>query len=476
MATPTPRPPAGRRIAIVGGGITGLAAAHRLRELAPAAELTLFEASDRLGGVLGTHRADGYLFEQSADNFIVNVPWGLDLCRRLGIENELLPTNPHNRRALVLRAGKLLPVPEGFVLMSPRKLWPMLTTPILSVKGKLRLLAECLVPPRKNGPSDESLAAFARRRFGRETFDRLIQPLVGGIYTADPAKLSLAATMPQFLEMERRYGSLVRAALHERQTKANDAGARYGLFTAPRNGMQQLVDALAARLPAGTVRLNAPVERIEHPSGAGWRVDAGGGVQPFDALIVAAPAPVAATLLAPVDATLAAMLKQIEYAGSAVAVAGYRREQIAHPLDGFGCVVPETERRGILAISFSSNKFPGRAADDRVLLRVFFGGALHAEQNDLPDDALRSIMAKELAELLGARGEPELFRVCRWGAHMPQYHVGHLERVQAIEARAAALPNFALAGNAYRGVGVPQCIRSAEAAAERLCQGPVPSP
>ena len=463
-----------RRVAVIGGGITGLAAAHRLRELDPAVEVDLFEASDSLGGVLQTHREQGYLLELSADNFITNVPWALDLCRRIGYDHQLVETRSENRRALVVHRGRLVPVPEGFLLMAPNKLWPIVTTPILSWRGKLRLLAELIVP-RCREAGDESLASFVRRRLGRETFERLVQPLVGGIYTADSEQLSLAATLPRFQEMERRHGSLIRATWKDRlANKSGGSGARYTLFMAPREGMSDLIDALVAKIPSHSLHLNSPIARLERTPEGRWLVHL---VTPnpelstansYSAIILAAPAPAASRILADAAPSLAADLARIPYAGTAIALVGYRRDQITHPLDGFGFVVPEVEQRTILAASFSSQKFDGRAPAGHVLLRVFLGGAARPALVHLEEDKLRQIVIRELGELLGASGEPELFQIARWGGAMPQYHLGHLDLVAKIEAQAAAFPGLALAGNAYHGVGVPNCIHSGELAAERV--------
>lgn len=478
---------AARRIAVIGGGISGLAAAHRLLELAPEIRLTLFESSDRLGGVLRTERSDGYLLEHSADNFITNVPWAVELCRRVGLADRLLPTREAQRRALVVHRRRLVPIPAGFHLLSPSQLGPLLRSPLLSWRGKARFLAEWFIPARRTG-GDESLASFTRRRLGREAFERLVQPLVSGIYTADAEKLSMAASLPRFLEMERHEGGLLRGGLKEAarrtagetantSTANNSSGARYGLFVAPREGMSSLVEAIAERLPSDAVRLNTPVNRLElddtEPGAADgaiqpWLVSTPSGVERFDAIVIALPAPAAAALLQASAAELAELLRRIAYAGSAIVLAGYRREQIAHSLDAFGFVVPAVERRGMLATSFSSVKFADRAPGGRVLLRVFFGGADRPEQLDLDDSALAAMACEELGELLGARGDPELLRVARWPATMPQYHVGHVELVAEIERLAARYPNLALAGNAYHGVGIPNCIHSGEQAAERL--------
>ncbi len=465
---------------VVGCGITGLAAAHRALELDSAVELTLLEGSGRLGGVLETARRDGFLLERSADNFITNVPWAVDLCQRIGLADQLLPTSSQQRNAMVVHSGRLEKVPPGFMLMAPSQIWPLLTTPILSPWGKLRLLGEYFVPRRKSG-GDESLGEFARRRLGRETFERIVQPLVGGIYTANPEKLSLQATLPRFIEMERRYGSLIRGALRE-PAKAgdessdvpdnSDSGARYGLFVTPREGLTSMVEALAARLPTGSIRLNTKVDKITRDPAGTWRIESSspGSAASLecDALIVAVGAPCAASIVRQFDGEQAGKLSQIPYAGTAIVSLGFHRDQIRHPLDGFGFVVPAIENRRILAGSFSSVKFPGRAPQGAVLVRVFIGGACQSQLIDLPDDELRRIACEELESLLSTTGPPLFADITRWPSSMPQYHLGHCELVAEIERSASRWPGFALAGNAYHGVGIPNCIHSGEEAAERV--------
>lgn len=463
---------AARRIVVIGGGISGLAAAHRALELNPNIQLTLVEASDRLGGVIRTTREQGYLLEHAADSFITNMPWAIQLCKRLGLEGELIETDRRSRKAMVVHRGNLHPVPEGFMLMAPSRMWPLLTSPLLSMRGKLRVLGETFVKARRD-PDDESLASFARRRLGNEAFERLVQPLVGGIYTADAERLSMAAAMPRFVAMEKQHGSLIKALLRQRKTKsgageADSAGPRYSLFMTLRDGLGRLIDVLAGKLSPEQVRLNTLVSAIGR-HGDAWQVRIAGREAPLecDAVIVATSAPVAARLLNPIDHLLAEELSSIEYAGTVIALAGYRREQIANPLDGFGCVVPEVEGRQVLSISYSSQKFAGRAPPGRVLLRVFLGGAKRPELLAAEESAIGGIVTQELGELLGARGQPELLRIVRWPATMPQYHVGHVERVARIEERVSQLPGLQLAGNAYHGVGLPQCVRGGEQAAER---------
>jgi len=477
--------PTRRRVVVIGGGISGLAAAARLAAIDPALELTLLEAGDRLGGILETERRDGYLVERSADNFISQPTWAMDFCRQIGFADQLIPTSDEHRGALVVNRGRLVRVPEGFMLLAPARLWPLVTTPLLSPLGKLRLLCEPWVR-RRTGDDDESLAAFARRRLGRETFERIVQPLAAGIYTADPEKLSLRATLPRFIEMERRFGSLIRGARKQQAAAAAESaagdgrssGARYSLFVTPREGMSSMVAAVAGSLPPGTVRLACPAEAIAPDPSGGWQVRIAGSAQSLacEGLIVATPAAPAARLVETFDPALGGELAGIESASTAVVVLAYRRAQIGRALDGFGFVVPAIERRRILSGSFSSVKFPGRAPQDAVLIRVFLGGACQGELVDLDDKRLVQIAGEELTELIGAQGAPLWSEVVRWRRAMPQYHLGHGDRVARIEQAVERWPGLALAGNAYHGVGIPHCIHSGELAAERVAAALAISP
>jgi oxygen-dependent protoporphyrinogen oxidase len=474
---------------VIGGGITGLAAAHRLLQLLPHAELYLYEASDRLGGPLQTIRTHNSLLEQGADSFLIAKPWALELCRELGLADQLIPTNEHHRRALVVLNGKLLPVPEGFVLMQPHDRSAIWRSPVLSVRGKLRLLAEPFIrrPAAALDPGyDESVESFAIRRVGREAYERLVQPLIAGIFVADATKLSLAATYPEFLEAERNYGSLWRAVLAKRREpppkghesgqevgrKQKTAAARYGQFVTLRRGIRSLVEALADALPDGSIHLNSAVNNVARAENGQWRLDFADSQTAIqaDGIIIATPAPLAAKLMGNVDRQLADDLAAIEYASSVVVTLVYKRGQIAHPLDGFGAVVPAIENRPIVAASFSTVKFPSHAPADHAVIRVFMGGALNPQLVDREDTELISIAEQQLAELIGAQERPTEVHLARWRHSMPQYHVGHLNRVEAIEKRAATLPRLQLAGNAYHGVGIPQCIHSGRTAAEKLAK------
>ncbi len=459
------------RVAVIGGGITGLSAAHHMLELVPQVELSLFESSSQLGGVLGTSRRDGFLVESGADNFITNVPWGLDLCRRIGFEDQLIQTNSGYRHAFVVRKGKLAPIPDGFVVMAPSKAWPMLATPILSPLGKLRLAWEYCVPKRQ-ASEEESLAAFVRRRFGRETYERLVQPLVGGIYTGDPDKLSLNSTMPRFAQMEAKHGSLIRAMRSQPRPKEKGSGARYSMFVAPRDGMSSLIDAIAAKLPAGSIHLSCPVEGIERTE-RGWSVSTANNIDApseFDAIIVAAPAAPAAAIVNSFDRQLADELKAIHHATCSIVSLGFKRRQVAHPLNGFGAIVPTIEKRSILSASFSSIKYAGRAADDEVLIRVFVGGDFQRQLALLPDEELLRTAVDDLRGLLGITGDPILSQISRRPDAMPQYFIGHADRVARIRQRAASHAGLQIAGSALEGVGIPHCIRSGEQAAKALAE------
>ncbi|MCA9077834.1 MAG: protoporphyrinogen oxidase [Planctomycetaceae bacterium] len=470
-------------IAVIGGGLTGLAAVHRLSELSAEQDqlinVTLFEASDRLGGVFGTRHINGHVVETGADSFITNKPWAVDLCDRLGLGDQLIGTNPAYQRSLILHEGKPVVTPEGFELLLPRKLRALLASPLLSHEGKIRVAAEPFVPP-KTDQSDESLASFVRRRFGQEMLDRIVQPMVGGIYTADPEHLSMQATLPRFARRERDYGSLLRSVWAERgsdESKADEeldnpsgiSGARYGLFASLKEGMSQLLDALTVSAQrSAKVAMNVAVAFIQLMPDGGYDIELSNGEkQSFDAVILALPAHHSGRLVKPWDSTLAERLLQIPYASSAIVVSAHRMEDVEHPVDAFGLVIPHVEGRRILAVSFLSRKFEGRSPEGTIQLRTFVGGAMQPELLDQPDDAIYAMVREELQDILGVRGKPIFEIMARYERAMPQYHVGHLDLVEDIDRLTSLHDCFAIAGNAYRGVGLPDSIHSGEEAAER---------
>jgi oxygen-dependent protoporphyrinogen oxidase len=490
----TPRP---QHVVVIGGGMAGLAAAEAvLKQLPPATpagalgdrRVTLIEHSGRVGGVLETVRHDGWLVERSADSFLAARPEAVALVDRVGLTGQLIGVDPRVRRALILHKGRTQPVPAGFRLIAPGRLQSILTTPLLSPRGRLRLLCERFVPVRDRGMADESLEHFAVRRLGREAFEHLVQPLAAGIWTADPARLSMAAACPDFFAMEVRDGSLwagERRRGREAAEATPAAGARYGQFLTLESGMETLPRRLADQLAARGVQfVTAAVTEVSQRPDQFWEIvlrDVADGAAPFganhrpatieaDAVIVAVPSTGAASMLRSCDPALASALADIEYAGSAVVSLGFAREDVAHPLDAAGVVVPRREGRRILAVSFSSQKFPGRAPAGSVLMRTFVGGALDPETAALDDDHLVPLVLAELRDVLGVRGSPRIVQVDRWQGAMPQYTVGHIDRVTRIQRLVTAHRGLALAGAAYEGVGIPQVIASGQAAAASLPQ------
>ena len=459
-----------KRIVVIGGGISGLAAAHRLLELDNGKQITLLEASNRLGGTIETKHNDGFLLERGPDSFISEKPQALALAKRLGLESRLIQTNEKYRRSFIVRNGRLRPVPEGFQLLAPSRIWPFIATDVFTMTGKLRMAADLFLPRKDaNGATDESLASFVRRRLGTEALERMAQPMVGGIYTADPETLSLRATLPRFLEMEREHRSLILAMLRQgRAAKRGTSGARYSLFLSFDRGMQVLVDALS-QIKAD-IRLNTRVKALKR-DGPTWTIttDTGERIK-ADTVCLAVPAYVAASLLNETTETLASKLRQIKYASTATINLAYKRAAVAHPLNGFGFVVPFVEKRSLIACTFSSVKFAGRAPDDHVLLRAFAGGALQPEIFALDEAEMAQRVEADLRELLGISEAPLFVEVAKWERSMPQYEVDHLDRVKEIENVLQELPGLTLAGNAYHGAGIPDCIRSGEAAAESFTQ------
>lgn len=473
-----PQPTKRRRIVVIGGGISGLAAVYELTrgnaQEHRVPEVLLLESASRLGGVIRTTRRDSFLLEGGPDTFISEKVEAVELAKRLNLESQLIETNEVNRRSFIVRDGRLRPVPEGFQLLAPTRFWPFVTTDIFSWSGKVRMALDLFLP-RRTMNGDESLAEFVRRRFGREALERMAQPMVGGIYTADPEQLSLRATMPRFLEMERAHRSVIRAMWRARR-RAGDkhargtSGARYSLFLSFRDGMQTLTDKLAAQLPASCVRLNTKVESVKYDEAAQvWQLHISTGETiEADAVCLALPAYLSAKLLRETDAALADELDAIAYASTATINLAYRRADIPHSLDGFGFVVPFIERRTLLACSFSSVKFAGRAPAGHALLRAFVGGALQPEAFAFDDAEMITRVREDLRSLLGISAPPLFAHVERWPRSMAQYHLGHLERIARIRERLQKFPTLQLAGNAYSGAGIPDCIRSGQAAAQEI--------
>jgi oxygen-dependent protoporphyrinogen oxidase len=474
------------RIAIIGGGITGLACAHRVFELTKhlpnPPEIILFEAASVAGGVISSLNLNNAIMELGPDSFITEKPWALDLCQRLGLTNQIIPTQEAKRRTFIASGNKLHPLPDGFVMLAPTKLLPFATSPIISLRGKLRMALDILIPKRKIAEgqnADESLADFVTRRLGKEALDRIAQPMISGIYTADPTKLSVTAAMPRLPKMEEEHGSIIKALLKRNQNSSGTAGARYSLFVSLDQGLSLLIKTIIKNLPEGFLRLNTKVAEIvrtpcktiegQNPKKSVWQIKLqDGSTCDATALIVSTPAHQSAKLLESVDPNLSTKLNAIPYASSAVVNLLYEKKATAGIIDGFGFVVPACEKRAILACTISSNKFANRAPEGYVALRIFLGGAMQPESYALSDDQMLKAVKTDLRDLLGITAEPVSHKISRYPLSMPQYHLGHLALVKEIGEASKDLPNFALAGNAFHGVGIPDCIHSGEIAAEQI--------
>ncbi|MGA7831595.1 MAG: protoporphyrinogen oxidase [Terracidiphilus sp.] len=474
-----------KRTAIIGGGIAGLAAAYELqqaRQSGAAVAYTLFESLGRLGGSLSSEIVDGAVLERGPDSFLTEKPATAELCRELGLADALTPSNDAARKTYIVVHNRLVPLPDGLMFLVPTKLIPTALTRLFSLPTKLRMGLELLLPPRPVGLPDESVAALVERHFGRETVERLADPLLSGIFGGDAAALSARTVLPRLVEMENAYGSLTRGMLaaHRRMRSAPRPAQRNGMataaprgvFTALRGGMQQLVDALSARLDPAAVRLSTPVSGIEKISD-GWKIEAGGKEEVYDAVIVASPAWTAGALLRSVDEALGEELSAIPYSSSITINLVYDEYQLGRLPDGFGFLVPAVEGRAILACTFVHRKFLGRTPQGKAVLRAFLGGMRNEALLAASDAELVATVRRELSEILGERilssqTPPEYTQVSRWPRAMAQYAVGHQERKRRIDERVAALSGLRLAGNAYDGIGISDCIRLGRQAAKDL--------
>ncbi len=452
---------------IIGGGIAGLAAAYRLTRAAPGLALTLVESGPRLGGKILTERVDGFVIEGGPDTFLSYKPRGVGLCRELGLEDRLHGTNPEQRRTYVMRGGRLHDLPEGLTGLIPSRFGPMLKSGLISPLGKLRMGLDYLIPPR-TADGDESLAAFVERRLGRELYRRMIEPLLSGIYAGDGAQLSLAATFPQLRQAELEHGGLIRGMLAAKKDGAARPSGRSAFLT-PTTGLAEIVEALEARLAGAEIRLGSGAALVGRGTRSGYRITLGSGeTLHAGAVILATPGYVTAGLVAGLDPDLAAALRGIPYASTATVSAAYPLSDIPRPLDGYGYIIPGAEGRPILACTWTSTKFPHRAPQGYGLIRAFVGRA--GQALEASDEELLAMARAELRDVLGITAAPLLWRAFRWPAAMPQYTLGHPQRLATIERRLAVQPGLFLAGAAYRGIGIPDCIASGEAAAEGAAQ------
>jgi protoporphyrinogen/coproporphyrinogen III oxidase len=489
------------RTAIIGGGITGLAAAYELEKAIAAgspAEYTLYEAGARLGGVLASETVNGAVLEFGPDSFLTEKPAAAALCRELGLGGELMGSNDTGRKTYILVRNRLVPLPDGLMFLVPTKLLPTAMTRLFSPLTKVRMALELLLPPRPSGAEDESVAALVERHYGAEVVDRLANPLLSGIFGGEATQLSARAVLPRLVEMEAEFGSLTRGMLeaHRRmraKAAANGNGRAAGsaasgnsgstprqVFTTLRSGMQQFVDALTARIDPAKVRLSMPVSALAKTSD-GWSVQAGGQTERYDAVILATPSWAAGALLAQVDPELGEELSAIPYSSSITVNLIYDAAKLGSLPEGFGFLVPVSENRALMACTFVHHKFLGRTPPGKAVLRAFLGGVRHEALLAESDASLVATVRRELGEILATTGlasgvEPEYTRVTRWRRAMAQYAVGHQKRIDRIEQRVAQLDGLRLAGNAYDGIGISDCIRLGRNAAEELMAAEVPTP
>jgi protoporphyrinogen/coproporphyrinogen III oxidase len=473
----------GMRIAVIGGGIAGLAAAYELEKARAQGEpvrYTLFELRPRLGGVLASEIVGGAVLERGPDSFLTEKSAAAELCRELGLGDALVPSNDAARKTWIVVNNRLVPLPDGLMFLVPTKLIPTALTRLFSFATKLRMALELLHPPRA-AEGDEPVAALVERHFGAEAVDRLADPLLSGIYGGDATQLSAQTVLPRMVEMERKYGSLTRGMLaahrqmRGRATRSSRDAKTEGtraIFTSLRGGMQQLVDALCERLDPACVRAGTPVSGLEKTRD-GWRVAVGEASEIYDGVIAATPAWAAGVLLRPVDPELGEELGEIPYSSSITVNLLYDGARLGPLPEGFGFLIPASEGRAMLACTFVHRKFPGRTPPGKAVLRAFLGGVKNEALLAESDATLVAIVRRELSEILGAKviradAEPEHVQVSRWRRAMAQYAVGHKERMARIEARVAALPGLRLAGNAYDGIGIPDCIRLGRQAAREL--------
>jgi oxygen-dependent protoporphyrinogen oxidase len=462
-------------VVVVGGGITGLAAAYFLQKKAQAAGIplkyTLLERAPTLGGKIITQNSDGFRVEGGPDCFLTRKPWALSLCRELGLEEDLLGTNEGRRGVFVLSGGRLHSLPEGVMLIVPTRFLPFATSRLISLPGKLRMGLDLFIP-RRQEDGDETLASFVRRRLGQEALEKIAEPLLSGIHVSDPERLSLKSSFPRLMDVESKYGSLIRGMLAARRMiehSSNGSRPKLPMFMTLRGGMQQLVDTLADNLDNGAIRTGTQVVSLQSLNAGGppYEIQTQNGeTLQADAVILTTPSDVSSGLLENLDPALAKDLAGIRYVSTAVVSLGFRPQAGLVPLNGFGFIIPKTERRRITACTWTSTKFDHRAPKDHQLLRCFVGGPGREEIVDLDDEELLRVVREEMEDILGLRAEPDLVRIFRWRKVNPQYDLGHLDRVEQMRTRAKAHSGLFLAGSSYDGVGVPDCVRQAEDAAE----------
>ncbi len=456
--------PMTQHVIIIGGGISGLATAYYLQQQAQAKNLpltyTLIEKQPTFGGKIVTDTRDGFVIEGGPDSFISQKPWARQLCQELGLQDRLIGTNDEQRKTFILHNGRLQALPDGVMLIIPTRFMPFALSPLISPWGKLRMGLDLFIPA-KTDEADESLADFIRRRLGNEALEKIAEPLMAGIYVADPTTLSLQSTFPRFRQIEKKYGSLIKGMLAQQQASSKSSQPKLPLFMTLRGGLTELVNTIVAKL-TGELRPHQTVNRLNYQATEAQPYEvllADGQTRRADRVILATPAYITAGLLEPYNPALAEQLRAIRYLSTATVSLAFNKADIAHPLNGFGFVIPKKENTRLMACTWVSTKFNHRAPNDQILLRVFIGGYKNEALVDWPTDKLLALVREELAKIMGITARPTRQQLYRWPIGNAQYDVGHLARVATIEAETQnTLPHLYLTGSAFLGVGLPDCI------------------
>ena len=464
-----------KKVIIIGGGIAGLAAAYRIQEeINSGAQIscTVLEGSDRVGGKIHTIRRDGFILERGPDSFISQKPAVVELCKKLGIDDHLMGTKTDHPKTFVYINRKMVTIPDGLSLMVPTKFMPFVTTRLFSWPGKIRMGLDLFLP-RRRGNSDESLASFVRRRLGTEALERMAQPLMSGIYASDPEQMSLNASFPMFAQVEKKYRSLVLGMLAQKRKRARTPSPPtpkgykpFSFFLTMKNGLSEIVETLVEQSPDIQFRTQVPVNTLQKNSN-GWRVKLESGEDlEADAAILSTPANITAPLMEDWAPGIAARLNQIPYVSTAAVVLGFDRNRFAHPLRGFGFVVPHIEKRKITACTWVSSKFAGRAPENRVLLRAFVGGAVNEYLAEQDADTIKHQVREELQDIMGISEEPLFCEVFQYRKGNVQYRVHHPQLISEIEKELTDFKGLFLAGSAYKGIGIPDCVKNGTENAE----------